>query len=74
MKKKTTATNPTAERRKKNIALPSEEKAVDKRQRRGYSDYRHIQTAVIAVFFAGFVFNSIQFFFDAKGQMRTKPM
>ena len=34
-----------------NIALPSEEEAVNKRQMRGYSDHRHGQTAVIAVFF-----------------------
>ena len=38
-------------RNRENIALPSEEEAVDKRQRRGYRDYRHVQTAVIAVFF-----------------------
>ena len=38
-------------RSRENIALPSEEEAVDKRQRRGYRDYRHVQTAVIAVFF-----------------------
>ena len=48
--RKVTATNPAAERRKRNIALPSEKQAVDKRQRRGYSDYRHVQTAVIDLF------------------------
>ena len=51
--RKVTATNPAAERRKRNLALPSEEQAVDKRQRRGYSDYthvRHVQTAVIDLF------------------------
>ena len=34
------------------IALPSEEETAKKRQRRGYSDYKHVQTAVIAVFFS----------------------
>jgi len=54
--RKVTATNPAAERRKRNIALPSEEQAVE-RDRRGYSDYRHVQTALTAVFFAASVFN-----------------
>ena len=53
--RKVTATNPAAERRKRNIALPSEEEAVNKRQTRGYSDYRFVQTAVIAVFLAASV-------------------
>ena len=46
-------------RSREKIALPSEEEAVTKRQRRGYSDYKHVQTAAIKAFFAAFVFNSI---------------
>ena len=58
--------------------MPSEE-AINKRQRRGYSDYRPVKTAVIAVFFAASAFNSIQFFFNAEVQntaitMRTDPI
>ena len=38
-------------RSREKIALPSEEEAVTKRQRRGYSDYRHVETAAIKAFF-----------------------
>ena len=65
-------------RSRENIALPSEKETVDKRQRRGYKDYRHVQTAVIVVFFRCLCiqFNSILF---EEGQniaitTRTKPM
>ena len=42
--------------------------AVNKRQMssRGYSDYRHVQTAVFAALI--FLFNPVQFFFKAEGQ------
>lgn len=46
-------------RSREKIALPSEEEAVTKRQRRRYSDYKQVQTAAIKAFFAAFVFNSI---------------
>ena len=36
------------------ITLPSEEEAVTKRERRGYSDYRHVQTVALKAFFRCF--------------------
>ena len=56
------ATNPAAERR----SLCPGNKKLSIRKRIGCCGYRHVQTAVIAVFFCflGMQFNSIQFFLN----------
>ena len=60
-------------RSRENIASPSEE-AVDKRHRGGYSDYRHVQTAVTAAFFRFFCiqFNSVWMHMDKTPQLQCE--